>query len=315
MRKYDFKAIPIINYFYRLSLVVYIFAETFDCHFKKYVQDNVFEYGLLRDVVIITANALKLHYCHHIQSAVALDVDKIRSHLYVLDAGYEECYPKIVIYDLKVYKTVQQTELLGVNGSDVSTLVVDARPLKGETRVFMGSKLGGYITVFDPGEGSWHRVALNCAEETDVPSEFLAISKFQLLIYFTSTQSNNMYSVPLRDLRNLTSYMKPSIQSDDFFGQLKARCLGEKLGTSKGLYVDIYGGINYVYARDFAAVRWIPSMGLSAEGHKVLLQSRNKLPAVTKILADSSYLQVWAINEKPDSDYQRFTVRINSLTF
>ncbi|XP_050548381.1 uncharacterized protein LOC126910021, partial [Daktulosphaira vitifoliae] len=90
---------------------------------------------------------------------------------------------------------------------------------------------------------------------------------------------------------------------------------GEKLGTSKGLYVDIYGGINYVYARDFAAVRWIPSMGLSAEGHKVLLQSRNKLPAVTKILADSSYLQVWAINEKPDSDYQRFTVRINSLTF
>lgn len=31
---------------------------------------------------------------------------------------------------------------------------------------------------------------------------------------------------------------------------------GVKLGRSSGLYVDIQGGLNYVYTRDFVAVRY-----------------------------------------------------------
>ncbi|XP_050432595.1 uncharacterized protein LOC126840723 [Adelges cooleyi] len=262
------------------------------------------------------ADQQKLRHCQHVQSAVAVDLDKIRGHLYVLDAGYEECQPKVVVYGLKAFKTVQLAELGGANVSDMSTLAVDARPLKGETRVYIGSRRGGYITVFDPGEGGWHRISLSSLDgENEVPVEFLAVSKLQSLVYFTSALSHSLYSASLRDLRNLTSYVKPGVKSGDTIpGELPVRCEGTKLGISRGLYVDIQGGTNYVYARDFAAVRWTPSMGLSAEKHTVMLQSRDQLPAVVKICADNTYLQVWAINGKPNADH-RYTVKINTLNF
>lgn len=50
----------------------------------------------------------KLYDCRRVQSAVALDLDRIRGHLYVLDSGYDNgcCQPKIVIYDLKTTRCV-----------------------------------------------------------------------------------------------------------------------------------------------------------------------------------------------------------------
>lgn len=52
----------------------------------------------------------KLNDCHRVQSAVAIDLDKIRWHLYVLDGGgygINNCRSKIVVYDLKTYKRVR----------------------------------------------------------------------------------------------------------------------------------------------------------------------------------------------------------------
>lgn len=37
---------------------------------------------------------------------------------------------------------------------------------------------------------------------------------------------------------------------------LRVHRVGVKLGRSGGLYVDIQGGLNYVYTRDFVAVRY-----------------------------------------------------------
>lgn len=105
-------------------------------------------------------------------------------------------------------------ELGGLTGSELSTLAVDARPLKGETRVYVGNLRGGFLTVFDPDLSVWYKVTLNCVdreqEETDVPAECIAASKLHLSVFLTSTRSHNLYSASLKDLRNLTSYVTPS---------------------------------------------------------------------------------------------------------
>jgi len=52
----------------------------------------------------------------------------------------------------------------------------------------------------------------------------------------------------------------------------------------------------------------------TAENHKVLLQSNDLLPAVTKIFADNvNYLQVWALNAVPNAE-NRHSVKINTLS-
>lgn len=52
---------------------------------------------------------------------------------------------------------------------------------------------------------------------------------------------------------------------------------------------------------------------VTAENHKVLLQSYDLLPAVTKIFTDNTnYLQVWALNAVPNSK-NRHLVKINTL--
>lgn len=57
-----------------------------------------------------------------------------------------------------------------------------------------------------------------------------------------------------------------------------------------------------------------PAAAATAKDHKVLLQSYELLPAVTKIFTDSAnYLQVWALNVMPNSE-NRHVVKINTLS-
>lgn len=52
---------------------------------------------------------------------------------------------------------------------------------------------------------------------------------------------------------------------------------------------------------------------VAAEDHKVLLQSYDLLPAVTKIFTDNTnYRQVWALNAMPNAE-NRHLVKINTL--
>lgn len=112
-------------------------------------------------------------------------------------------------------------ELGGLTGSELSTLAVDARPLKGETRVYVGNLRGGFLTVFDPELSVWYRVTLSCSdheqEETNIPTECIAVSKLHLSVFLTSTRSHNVYSASLKDLRNLTSYVTPSAMVGTFY--------------------------------------------------------------------------------------------------
>ncbi|XP_003243824.2 uncharacterized protein LOC100575968 [Acyrthosiphon pisum] len=280
------------------------------------------------------ADQQKLYDCHRVQSAVAVDLDKLRGHLYVLDNGYDnvKCQPKIIVYDLKTYKCIQSVELGGINGSGLATLVVDARPFKGETKVYVGDARGGHIMVFDPDRSVWYMVALRIQNhdraviqqnyygpevDSDVPSECIAVLKRQSSVYLTSRRSHNLYTASFKDLRNLTSYITPSIKNGDVLPVgLRVRWEGVKLGVSGGFYADIQGGLNYVYTRDFVAVRLSIMTGgvpVAAEDHKVLLQSYNLLPAVTKIFTDNTnYRQVWALNAMPNAE-NRHLVKINTL--
>ncbi|KAF0772807.1 Uncharacterized protein FWK35_00010790 [Aphis craccivora] len=262
----------------------------------------------------------KIYDCSSIQSAVSVDLDKFRGHLYVLDGGYDNCQPKIIVYDLKTYKYIQSVELVGLNGSGLATLVVDARPFKAEMRVYVGGKHSGRIVVLDPDRNIWYMVALHAQNyggaviqdyrrpevNQEVPAECIAVSKLQSSVYLTSTRSHELYTASFKDLRNITSYVTPSVKNGDVLPVgLRVRWEGVKLGVSSGLYADIQGGLNYVYTRDFVAVRLSLIAGgapVAAENHKVLLQSYDLLPAVTKIFTDNTnYLQVWALNAVPNS--------------
>lgn len=103
---------------------------------------------------------------------------------------------------------------------ELATLVVDARPFKGETRVYVGNVRGGYLVVFDPDRSVWYKIALNRPKDqdpqdqkdVDIPAECVTVSKFQSLVFLTSTCSHNLYSASFKDLRNLTSYIMPSVK-------------------------------------------------------------------------------------------------------
>lgn len=57
-----------------------------------------------------------------------------------------------------------------------------------------------------------------------------------------------------------------------------------------------------------------PAATAAARNHKVLLQSYELLPAVTKIFTDSAnYLQIWALNVMPNAE-NRHVVKINTLS-
>ena len=70
--------------------------------------------------------------------------------------------------------------------------------------------------------------------------------------------------------------------------------LGMKLGPSRGLVSDIWGGLYYFLPRDHAAVRWDTRYPLAAEFHAVLIQSPMTLPTVSHLFTDSQ-CQVWAV--------------------
>ncbi|XP_027849748.2 uncharacterized protein LOC114129268 isoform X2 [Aphis gossypii] len=274
----------------------------------------------------------KLYDCSSVQSAISVDLDKFRGHLYVLDGGYDNCQPKVIVYDLKTYKYIQSVELGGLNGSGLTTLVVDARPFKAEMRVYVGDTHSGRIVVLDPDRNIWYMVALHAQNyggaviqdyrrpevNQEVTAECIAVSKLHSSVYLTSMRSHDLYTASFKDLRNITSYVTPSVKDGDVLPVgLRVRWEGVKLGVSSGLYADIQGGLNYVYTRDFVAVRLSLIAGgapVTAENHKVLLQSYDLLPAVTKIFTDNTnYLQVWALNAVPNSK-NRHLVKINTLT-
>ncbi|XP_025423669.1 uncharacterized protein LOC112693016 [Sipha flava] len=279
------------------------------------------------------ADQQKIGDCRFVQSAVAVDLDKIRGHLYVLDGGYgnNSCQPKIVVFDLKIKKFIRWTELNGLNGSGLTALVVDARPFNGRTRVYIGDANGrGHLTVFDPNRSIWYRVALlqhavttaaedaadgRSDDDVDVPAEHVAVSKFRSCVFLTSARSHSFYSASFNDLRNLTSYYHGynAKNGDTLPIGLQVCREDDKVGNSSGLYADIQGGLNYVYTRDFVALRFVPGAGVGVEEHTVVLQSHESLPAVTKIFTDNlNYLQVWALNAVPNAE-NRHTVKINTL--
>jgi len=103
---------------------------------------------------------------------------------------------------------------------------VDARPFKGEIRVYVGDTHSGRIVVLDPDRNIWYMVALHAQNyggtviqdyrrpevNPDVPAECIAVSKLHSSVYLTSTHSHDLYTASFKDLRNITSYVTPSIK-------------------------------------------------------------------------------------------------------
>lgn len=63
--------------------------------------------GFTNHIILYFPLKQKLYDCSSVQSAISVDLDKFRGHLYVLDGGYDNCQPKIIVYDLKTYKYVR----------------------------------------------------------------------------------------------------------------------------------------------------------------------------------------------------------------
>lgn len=136
----------------------------------------------------------------------------------------------------------------GLNGRELSALVVDARPFKVETRAYAGNTRGGHLAVIDPDRGVWYRVALqSCSplalppprgrehqdsgrdeyrdrdedrdprrraerDEDRVPAERVAVSWLPTTVFFTSTRCSGLYAASFKDLRNLTSYVTDTVK-------------------------------------------------------------------------------------------------------
>ncbi|EFN80994.1 hypothetical protein EAI_12837 [Harpegnathos saltator] len=69
--------------------------------------------------------------------------------------------------------------------------------------------------------------------------------------------------------------------------------LGNKLGSSVGLFCDSKDGLHYFMPLDRASVRWDTKSPISAESHSVLVQS-NDIPCITDYIMDAQK-SIWGL--------------------
>lgn len=132
--------------------------------------------------------------CRELQDAVSVDVDTKKGKLLVLDKGNEFCDAKIVAFNLFFNYEIGVSVLKGVGKSDLAVLVVDAAT-QGQ-RVFVGG-LEGEIIVFFANTMRWRRVKLDGGL---ILTDSLAISRSKPLLFVTSTRSDDVFSLNLRDV-------------------------------------------------------------------------------------------------------------------
>ncbi|XP_066258432.1 uncharacterized protein [Euwallacea similis] len=221
--------------------------------------------------------------CEHLQNAISLAKEGSKSKLWVLDQGNEFCTPKLMAYSL-IHNSLLDNgviEIENVPQRVLSTVVVEDGNKLGEHRAFVASAGDNSILVCYLSDLKCSQMGI--FEESNIlrpiNANFLSISKSESIMYLTGSNSVEVFALDLDQI----SYEN----FDENNSSLKVQFVGEKLGPSSALEVDIKNGLIYYLTRDFAVVRWnIDDKLMRAENHDVLAQSFTKMPYVSRIFTD-----------------------------
>lgn len=200
--------------------------------------------------------------CRELQDAISVDVDAKKGRLWVLDRGNGYCDGKIVGFNL-IFNYENGASLLnGVSNGDLAVLVVD--PASHAQRIFVGG-LEGEVIVFFTNTMKWQRVKLDGGL---VLTDSLAVSRNKAALFITSTKSDDLFSLHLKDLETLLdkqevwplqkifcNFHSASFQNATTIS-MNVTYHGQKMGPSGGVTADFKHGLIYYLKRDYAVVRW-----------------------------------------------------------
>uniref|UniRef100_A0A1B6D1S7 Bee-milk protein n=1 Tax=Clastoptera arizonana TaxID=38151 RepID=A0A1B6D1S7_9HEMI len=260
----------------------------------------------IRQVTAFPRNTIQpIDDCTSVQSAVSSD-DDTKGRLYVLDQGFNNCEPKIIVYDLRNNKKISDTTLSGILPNQLHTIIIDTASPYG-TRAYIGDAGDSSLIIYNANNRHWWKAELSPPpglKLINVPSYDMVISalKNQPKLYLTSFDSDKLFSLSLIDLRNFEGPVAIYCDKPDFNAiTLSITTEGSKLGRSVGLTVDVRNGVYYYLPSDYACMRWDSRQPMRAESHDVVLQSADKLPDVKQIFTDSQN-QMWVLLGATNTD-------------
>ncbi|XP_065204907.1 uncharacterized protein LOC135834859 [Planococcus citri] len=274
----------------------------------------------------------ELGECSELQSAITMDTDGNKGHLYVLDQGWKDiCPPKIIVYSLLTNKRLLQKELQNVPVDSLSSLTVDATPYKKGIKVILGDAGRTSLLVYNFEKHIWWRLVLNknfkmCDEfitsndgdfiKIDEKWSFsmnqLALSRKSSVLYATSSESVELFTIDLKQLRRIEEPSKLHYNWYDYNDtDISFQYIGNKFGKSKAIFVDSKDNLYYFYQRDYAVIRWNTNTPFMDEYMNVVLQDDKSMPHVTQIFADLARptRQLWVLNSKRN-DNLSYTVKL-----
>ncbi|XP_018335166.1 major royal jelly protein 4-like [Agrilus planipennis] len=223
--------------------------------------------------------------CDKLQDAVAVAVQEPETRLWVLDAGSAICNPKVIVYDLNFDVEFQKFQLVGIPHGTLTSLVIDENHEGG--LVFVGSKNENTLVVLSLEESLWWEVSLRTEQGENVYTEALAISPIEPVLFATNSSKENLYKIKLESIVD-------NFRRKNLTRTAVADFIGNKMGPSGGMLVDLKGGLVYYLTRDYAVVRWDGSQSLKAESHDILAQSFRALPFVPCIF-NGPQDGIWAL--------------------
>jgi hypothetical protein len=234
-----------------------------------------------------------LRRCHGIQTASDVKTDTF-GRLWVLDSGSETCPPKILIYDMLVYRFNENIKYEFEYGVILDNFVVDS----GSTRHSSMAYLTGdnQLFVYSIYKGNSWRVKTNINNEITG----LTINKGGLY------QRSSIF-IEVNHLEIFQIYTSNLL--DD---EVHAEKIGYLLGpNSAGIISDNKGGIYYMLSRDYVALKWNSNLPLEAESHSLILQSYSLLYNVIYFSYDS-HKNIWALVNN-GTDMSSWCVKLNDL--
>lgn len=106
-----------------------------------------------------------------------------------------------------------QKDLKGVPPNNLSALVIDSNPLSQAVRVIIADAGNNSLLIFNLLENNWWRLLIThpskssdsqlLDESEKISFDELALSKVNNILYATSSERHELYSISMRELRNL----------------------------------------------------------------------------------------------------------------
>lgn len=230
--------------------------------------------------------------CHGLQAVTDLKTDSF-GRLWVLDGGSNTCRPKLLIYDMLLYILNDNVKHTFDFGTLLTDFVVDPGTSRSLSMAYLAGSDQLYVySVYQ--DRSW---SVSTSIRGDITG--LTINKggiYQRSALFVEVDHQIVYQI----------FTSSLLDSD-----AHAEKVGYLLGpNSAGILSDTRGGVYYMLARDFVALKWDSSLPLEAESHGVILQSDSLLHNVTYLTFDSQR-SIWAVVNNGTDKYSSWCVKLS----